>query len=380
MAEEPNNNQELKEEVEVTKKERSDSPLLKDNKTGLESSEIEQIVVTEHSFWDKLALLRLSVEEKATVVEAILDEIQNNALYWLMLILSLVIITFGLLQSSVAVVIGGMLIAPILKPIKGLAFSITTGQPRYFWRSAAMLFSSIVVAIFTAYLFSLITPLKVETPEIISRTSPTILDLFIAIASGTIAMLSLYFKRLSESIAGVAMAASLMPPLAVVGIEMSLMNPTAVAGSSFLFITNLFAILAIGVIVFLLYGFSPHHTDTKNISVRVGAILFALLLYISFPLYTSLRSISDRIEIQTEVTESIENSLAEAVPGTKFSNLQIEYLDDQSAKMSGTLKLQEGVSFDNLHKEFIYTRLREALNREVEMELDIVPVVYLGGE
>jgi len=273
-----------------------------------------------------------------------------------------------------------MLIAPILKPIKGLAFSITTGQPRYFWRSAAMLFSSIVVAIFTAYLFSLITPLKVETPEIISRTSPTILDLFIAIASGTIAMLSLYFKRLSESIAGVAMAASLMPPLAVVGIEMSLMNPTAVAGSSFLFITNLFAILAIGVIVFLLYGFSPHHTDTKNISVRVGAILFALLLYISFPLYTSLRSISDRIEIQTEVTESIENSLAEAVPGTKFSNLQIEYLDDQSAKMSGTLKLQEGVSFDNLHKEFIYTRLREALNREVEMELDIVPVVYLGGE
>jgi uncharacterized membrane protein len=49
-----------------------------------------------------------------------------------------------------------------------------------------------------------------------ARSNPNVLDFFIAIFSAMVAVLSLRFTRLSESIAGVAMAASLMPPLAVV--------------------------------------------------------------------------------------------------------------------------------------------------------------------
>lgn len=370
------------EKIEVTKKERSESPLLKDEAVKSEEQEHEQIVVSEHTFWDKLAWMKLSVEEKAILVEGILEEIENKPLYWLQLIVSVMIITFGLLQNSVAVVIGGMLIAPILKPIKGLAFGITTGQPRFFWRSVLLMFLSIVFAIFTAYIFSMIIPLKIETPEIIARTSPNILDLLIAISSGMIAMLSLYFKKLSESIAGVAMAAALMPPLAVVGIELALSNSAAAGGSAFLFVTNLFAILAIGVIIFLFYGFSPHHAEekTKNVTLKVAAILFTLLIYISFPLFTSLKSISESIELQSLTSNVLESSLKEHFPEANVSSIHIIDFDENFVNFSGTIKVESGVEFSAEDQEKVYSDLSEQLGLEVNMELEIVPIVLIPSE
>lgn len=368
------------EDMEVSKKEQSDSELLKDEAVKSEEPKREQIVVTEDTFWDKLAWLRLSVEEKAILAEGILDEIENKPLYWIQLIVSVMIITFGLLQNSVAVVIGGMLIAPILKPIKGLAFGITTGQARFFWRSVLMMFLSIVFAVFTAYLFSLIIPLKIETPEILARTSPNILDLMIAVSSGIIAMLSLYFKKLSESVAGVAMAAALMPPLAVVGIELALSNSAAAGGSSFLFVTNLFAILAVGVIIFLFYGFSPHHAEkkSKNVALRVAAILFSLLIYISFPLFASLKSISERIELQSLTASVLETSLEEHFPEASVSSININDFDDDFVDFSGILKVEEGAEFLLEDQETVYADLKEKLGIGVEMELQIVPVVLMS--
>lgn len=375
----PEEEEENNEEIEVTKKERSESPLLEAEPvdTSKEKHEIEQIVVIKHTFWDKLAWMKLSVEEKAIIVEGILEEIQNKPLYWVQLIISVVIVTFGLLQSSAAVIIGGMLIAPILKPIKGLAFGMTTGQPSYFWKSAWLQFLSIVIAVFSAYVFSLIIPLKIETPEIISRTSPNILDLLIAIASGIIAMLSLYFKKLSETIAGVAMAAALVPPLAVVGIELALGNNSAAAGSAFLFVTNLFAILAVGVIIFLFYGFSPHRKDTKNIGLRVISMIFVLLIYISFPLFASLMTISDRNELQSEAAIILESFLEENLPESRFRSLNIIEFDEESVQFSGTILVEEGVSFLVEDQNKVHEQLSEGLGREVSLELEVVPIIFI---
>ena len=65
---------------------------------------------------------------------------------------------------------------------------------------------------------TIITPFSQVTNEIAMRTQPTLLDLFIALASGAVAFLSFGYKKISTTIAGVAMAASLLPPLCVIGI------------------------------------------------------------------------------------------------------------------------------------------------------------------
>lgn len=67
-----------------------------------------------------------------------------------------------------------------------------------------------------AYLITFAVPFVQITEEIASRTSPTIVDLFIALASGLVAIISLGFNRFSEAFAGVAMAVALLPPLCVI--------------------------------------------------------------------------------------------------------------------------------------------------------------------
>lgn len=377
MVEEANKPEGEKGEVVVEKKEIHDSPLLKVERVSGQAPQAEQIVMSEDTVWEKVAFLRLSIEEKAFITENILLEIENTVLYWVLLIVSIVIATLGLLQNSVAVIIGGMLIAPLLNPIKGFAFGITTGQANYFWKAAVMLFASIVVAIGTAFFVSLMIPLKIETAEIVSRISPNLLDLFIAIASGSIAMLSLYFKKLSQSIAGVAMAASLMPPLAVVGIELALQNYSAALGGAFLFATNLFAILAIGIMIFLTYGFFPRHEENKSRSLQVVALLVTLLIFISFPLVSSLTKISDEINLQSRASEIFQKVLDVQYQGAVLDELHLQSFDKDFANFSGSIKVLEGSSFQNGDHSSLRNVLSQALERNVSLELEIVPILSI---
>lgn len=366
--------------LKLEKKDVKDSPLLEEHEKSAmhKHTDTEQIVVSKTSFWSHFSL-KLSVEEKAIIAEEIDDEIQNKPLYWMQMVISVVIATFGLLQNSVAIIIGGMLIAPMLKPIKGVAFGITTGKPSYFWRSFVLMILSIVVAVFTSYLVSLLVPLKIETPEILARTAPNLLDLFIAIAAGIIAILSMYFKKLSENIAGVAMAASIVPPLAVTGIELALHNPEAMGGSFFLYLTNLFAILAVGVVIFMMYGFFPDQQDTKQRSIRVGAVLMGLLLFISFPLFSSLTNISDKVRLEASGNEVFQMLLEDEFPEMSLSSLDLVRLDDDSVEFVAKLKVPLGEEFTLEDQERLKSELILGLEREIILEMEVVPVVRISG-
>jgi len=373
--------EDVKEEVKVAKKEVTESPLLKDQIKSGETTQPEQIVVSKDTtFFDRLAWLKLSIEEKALITENILEDIKNSALYWSQLILSVIIATFGLLQNSVAVIIGAMLIAPLLNPVKGLSFGITTGQPAYFWKAARMLIFSIIVAVFTAFFFSSIVPLKIETSEIMARTAPNLLDLFIAVASGTIAILSLYFKKLSENLSGVAMAAAILPPLAVVGIELSLKNYFLASSSLFLFATNLFAILTVGVIIFLFYGFFPSQEDTKQRSMRISAILFLLLFFISFPLYSSLTNIGDKISLEKQGNEIVSMVLNKRLPGTKLGQLKLDNFDDESAIFTGSIKVPGDTKIAESIQTEISRELALAFDRKIYLEFDVTPIIQIESE
>lgn len=75
-----------------------------------------------------------------------------------------------------------MLIAPILQPIKVFSFAIATGNRHFYKKGLSVLFFSILITIGTASLITLLVPFATITTEITSRTSPTLVDLFIALA------------------------------------------------------------------------------------------------------------------------------------------------------------------------------------------------------
>ena len=327
-----------------------------------------------------LAFLELSNEDKGEVAKTISQDLEADKLYWIEVVLSSLIATLGLLQNSVAVIIGAMLIAPLLRPIQAMAMGIATGQSRLFLKALNLLVASIVLAIFISAITTKLIPIRYETSEMLARTNPNILDLFIAFFSGTIAILSLGFKRLSESIAGVAMAASLLPPLAVSGIELSFMHLDTSWGSFFLFLTNLVAILFVGAIIFFLYGYQPHQSRHFKSMFRKYSILILTLVIISVPLFSSLFKISDEIALEQKANQAIHDILEKIDPDIKISNVKLVKLNNIDASFKTTFKIPEGKSFLANSQFEIQEYLTGILEKNIDLEIEILRTANIVTE
>ena len=175
-----------------------------------------------------------------------------------LLVLAAGIATFGLLGDSVAVVIGAMIVAPLMLPIMGLAYSVSIGDRSAILSSLLVSLAGIAMAIAVGFVLTL--PIaRVTNPEAIHqvmiRTSPHLLDLMAALATGLAGAFALSRKDISDTLPGVAIAVSLVPPLANAGILFALGEPRLAAGSLLLFGTNYVAILLTGALVFGVMGF-----------------------------------------------------------------------------------------------------------------------------
>ncbi|MZK52119.1 TIGR00341 family protein [Clostridium beijerinckii] len=266
----------------------------------------------------------ISPEKRKLVYDSIKMESSIGVTYFLLVILAAVVATLGLLTNSTAVIIGAMLISPIMSPIIGMSFSMTLGDSKMFSRSIKGIILGTVVAITVSVFITLFIPSRSLTPEILSRTKPTIIDLVIALASGAAGAYTMCHKKESSVIPGVAIATALMPPLCVVGTGL-VQNEYAVAfGGFLLFLTNLIAINLASALVFKLSGFTTkdeidksekHQTILKMnqrrllISITVFAIITIPLSYIMYTTIAQERTkklISDSLAKTTSTFDGVD--------------------------------------------------------------------------
>jgi uncharacterized hydrophobic protein (TIGR00271 family) len=227
--------------------------------------------------------------------------------FTILLVLASAIASFGLLGDSVAAVIGAMVVAPLMLPIMGLAFSISLGDRPRILNSLLVSLAGIAIAVAVGFLLTLpvaglLHPRTI--PQIMGRTAPHLLDLMAALATGVAGAFALSRRDVSDTLPGVAIAVSLVPPLANVGILLAFGEPNLATGSLLLFFTNYVAILITGALVFELMGFRQAATAPFDRRARRQALTVALLalLIIMIPLaITSERLIvNSRITVRTE--------------------------------------------------------------------------------
>lgn len=125
----------------------------------------------------RIAIWNLEGEQKSDVAASIIDGMTIEVEYWSQMFLSIVIATLGLLINATPVVIGAMIIAPILRPIQGIAFATATGNRNLFVKSAWILVLSIAGGVCIGFLLTYLLPLTEVTNEIAIRTQPTLVDL-----------------------------------------------------------------------------------------------------------------------------------------------------------------------------------------------------------
>lgn len=327
-----------------------------------------------------LSKIKLKDLDKHKIAEEIINDSDFNFLYWIQLVISSAIATLWLLINSSPVVIWAMLISPLLMPIKVFAFSITTWNKYMYFRSLRTLILSIIFSIIVAYVISLVVPFTQLTAEIIARASPTIIDLFIALASGLIAFMSLGFTRLSETIAWVAMAAAILPPLSVIGIALQFQNLEITQWSWFLFLANLVAILVIWVLVLYFFGFTPRNRWWKTRSLTSIVLVILTITIISIPLIKSMTSISQDININQNIKNTIysftKNNIDEKI---EVDNIKFINIDKNKIFINTTLNVPIWTIITDKHKQELTNMLALSTNKSVDLDLRLVDIssVYI---
>jgi uncharacterized hydrophobic protein (TIGR00271 family) len=253
----------------------------------------------------------MEAHERLRVMEAVGVHRKEGTLlnFGLMMLFSVLIATMGLSANSPAVVIGAMLLAPLMTPVIGTTASLSMAIWDELARSIVLLVAATVGAIVVAFVVGRFLP-GTLTNEILGRTRPDARDLVVALAAGAAGSYATAKPDMSASLPGVAIAVALVPPLAVVGLTLEAGEIELAEGAMLLYVTNLVAIVAIGLLVFLLTGF----TNTNKIvqqnatwKVILGSLIaVALAAAIAVPLVrTSLDATRD-LERRAEVTSAVD--------------------------------------------------------------------------
>jgi uncharacterized hydrophobic protein (TIGR00271 family) len=209
--------------------------------------------------------------------------------FTVLLALAGLIASFGLYQDSVASIIGAMVVAPLGGAIMALAAALVTGRTR--WQTITFVQVVLGALMVTAigYLVSWIMPDPLTlTPSLEARTSPGLLDLGVALAAGAAGAFVAVRRTGSDALPGVAIAVSLVPPLATVGICLELGRPEDAAGALTLFLTNFSAIVVIACVVFILDGAAPsremlrerHRLRNGFVAAMVALVIVAIPLVV----------------------------------------------------------------------------------------------------
>ena len=196
---------------------------------------------------------RISREELYADIEG------STRLSWVftvMIILSSVVATIGIVRSNVAVVIGAMVIAPLLGPNVALSLATTLGDKGLARRSVKTTIVGILVGLLFAGVVGMIFRVDPAIPEIASRTVVGIGDIVLALAAGSAAVLA-FTSGAPAALIGVMVAVALLPPLVTLGMLLGAGFWREAWGALLLLLTNLICINLSGVLTFLVQGVRP---------------------------------------------------------------------------------------------------------------------------
>lgn len=361
-------------------------------------------------FLFELLDIRLDTDKKGTI-EDIKGNISMKGHTAWVLVFSILIASIGLNVSSTAVVIGAMLISPLMGPILGIGLSIGINDIDTLKRSLINLGVMIGLSLLTSFTFFLIPLFRNETPELLARTAPDVRDVFIAIAGGLALIIAISRRsKQTNTIAGVAIATALMPPLCTAGYGLATWNLAYFGGAMFLFTINtIFIALATFVIVkFLRFPMLKYINSAKRKRIAsmasfVALIVFAGSIYMFFNLFQqnqfkqAAQSLindikSNGISIIDEKAKNIDyknNTITIYIYGHKLTYNEIENWNSRLPEygLSGTkLEFQQGVDDSDLRNEVknltdLYTQNQKLItSRDEDIKEKEVRIKLLESE
>ncbi|BCD60388.1 MULTISPECIES: TIGR00341 family protein [unclassified Nitratiruptor] len=244
-----------------------------------------------------LPFLPIAPEEAfADLFKKIKDNAKISIEYTVLLLISVLMATFGLFQNSSPTIIGAMILAPLMAPVISLAMGIIRFEENLVKNSMKTILISTFLALLLALGFTNLFPIEHMTQQMSIRTNPTLLDLGVAILAGLAAAYGYANSKVGESLAGVAIAVALVPPLCVAGIGLGWENLDIFYKAFLLYLANIIGIVFAAGIMFYLLGYA-----SKRYASAALIIKLLLLASIFFPLYVATQTVLKEEQIYEQI-------------------------------------------------------------------------------
>ena len=298
-----------------------------------------------------------SQDQYSALFSTLREEAKLTSTFMTLLILATMIATFGLFINSASVIIGAMLLAPLMQPIVSLSMGVLRQDTVLELVSVRTIAIGVLSVLLTAAVIAWLTPIAKLTTEMAGRLSPTILDLFVAVASGAAAAYAKSNEKISGSLAGVAIAVALVPPIAVSGVGLGWGEWHMFSSAFLLFLTNLVGIVLAAALTFMLLGYSPIAIAKKGVTIWL-----MIVLVVAVPLYSAFEQMKTNIFLQQKLTNvtfrlqkhDVTLTHIDVVPQTEGVEVRCEVI------ASGMLSAEEK------------QRLKEVIKNSVQMPVSVL--------
>ena len=284
-------------------------------------------------------LPRLDRESRVTIYEGIEVNSRWSFDFIALICFSTALAALGLMLNSSAVIIGAMLVAPLMTPILGAALSLIQGNRVLMVDCAKSLIYGYFSALTLGVLLGVFGNLYGVTDQMQSRSEPGVPDLLIALISGMAAAYCYSRPRLVSALAGVAISAALVPPIATAGIAVAMNEQKIALGATLLFTTNVVFIIIGAGSVFLLLGIRAK-SNQRSLNIWVTRLSLALVIVAAIhvvPLSSALMSkVSSKISNDEKSYVNLESQIRELIINDTGNDLLIKI---QTSNYSNNSKL-----------------------------------------
>lgn len=208
----------------------------------------------------------LTDKDKAQSVEKLISESSPRQSFFLMIGLSVLMATFGLLLDSAAIIIGSMLIAPLLYPLLSFGLGVVMYDFKLMGRSVYTIAKSTVIGVILAVFVALVFSFRgqIVTPEILGQTQFLLSYVFVAIIAGLAGSFVFVKPQHNEHLPGVAISVALIPPIALIGIGIAWLDWSIVSTSLILYLVNVVGIVGASIVVFSRMKLAGH----KKVAIK----------------------------------------------------------------------------------------------------------------
>lgn len=330
--------------------------------------------------WRLMGILpQLSLEERIAIYRQVRRNARTVADFYVMMILATAIASLGLLLNSPAVIIGAMLMAPLMSALLGLGLGVVQGDVWLLRLALRTTLLGVLTGLCVSAVTALVVPGSRITDEMLGRSSPTLVDLAVALISGGAAAYAVSREDVASALPGVAIAVALVPPLATVGLAAAAGETQVATGAGLLFLTNLVAIVAAAAIVFLWMGFHPDAREERRARTFRGGVAATATLFVAVAVVLGVLTASSirTAALRDRIDRSLEAQVSLLGPEVRLVDWRLEQSRTGAYEVEVTVQATRGLTPDEAAK--LQEQIAIELRRPVSIAMTVLPATRLDA-